>query len=61
VVVLSDPKYADNHRDAILNPVLVVEALSPSTEAYDRGFKSAPIPHHGVPLGVLPGILDEPN
>jgi Uma2 family endonuclease len=24
-----------------LNPALIVEVLSPSTEAYDRGFKSA--------------------
>jgi Uma2 family endonuclease len=41
VVVCREPKYADNQRDTLLNPVLVVEVLSPSTEAYDRGFKSA--------------------
>jgi Uma2 family endonuclease len=41
VVVCGQPKYADNHRDTILNPVLIIEVLSPSTEAYDRGFKSA--------------------
>jgi len=28
-------------KDAITNPVLVVEVLSPSTEAYDRGAKAA--------------------
>ena len=28
-------------QDAIANPLLVVEVLSPSTEAYDRGAKSA--------------------
>ena len=41
VVVCGEPKYADNHGDTILNSVLLVEFLSPSTEAYDRGFKSA--------------------
>jgi Uma2 family endonuclease len=41
VVVCGEPKYADNQRDTLLNPVLIVEVLSPSTEAYDRGFKSA--------------------
>ncbi len=28
-------------RDAMVNPVLVVEVLSESTEAYDRGAKAA--------------------
>jgi len=41
VVVCGEPLYADSHRDTILNPVFIVEVLSPSTEAYDRGFKSA--------------------
>jgi len=41
VVVCQEPKYVDNRRDTIVNPVLLVEVLSPSTEAYDRGFKSA--------------------
>jgi len=41
VVVCNEPKYADDHRDTLLNPVLIIEVLSPSTEAYDRGFKSA--------------------
>jgi len=41
VVVCDKPKYADNERDTLLNPLLIIEVLSPSTEAYDRGFKSA--------------------
>ena len=31
----------DNRRDVLLNPSLIVEVLSPSTEAYDRGGKVA--------------------
>ena len=38
-VVCGEPKLADNYKDTLLNPTLVVEVLSPSTEAYDRGFK----------------------
>ncbi len=39
VVVCGEPQYADGRIDTLLNPVLIVEVLSPSTEAYDRGFK----------------------
>jgi Uma2 family endonuclease len=41
VVICGDPRFADDQRDTLLNPTLIVEVLSPSTEAYDRGFKSA--------------------
>ena len=41
VVVCEEPKFADNQKDTLLNPTFVGEVLSPSTEAYDRGFKSA--------------------
>jgi len=41
VVICSKPEYADIHLDTLLNPALLVEVLSPTTEAYDRGFKSA--------------------
>jgi Uma2 family endonuclease len=42
VVVLSgDPKFEDGERDTLLNPAVVVEVLSPSTERYDRGLKFA--------------------
>jgi Uma2 family endonuclease len=39
VVVVCDPQFLDGHFDVVLNPVLLVEVLSPSTEAYDRGRK----------------------
>lgn len=41
VVVCDKPRFEDNVFDTLLNPVLIVEVLSPSTEAYDRGEKFA--------------------
>jgi Uma2 family endonuclease len=41
IVICGEPKFADDQRDTLLNPALIVEVLSPSTEAYDRGFKAA--------------------
>jgi Uma2 family endonuclease len=38
-VVCDKPCYADDERDVLLNPLLVVEVLSESTSAYDRGKK----------------------
>ena len=35
-----EPQYADARFDTLLNPTLVVEVLSPSTEDYDRGRKA---------------------
>src|ERR1019366_5811608 len=37
VVVCGEPQFLDETRDTLLNPSLIVEVLSPSTEAYDRG------------------------
>jgi len=39
VVVCETPQFNDAHRDTLLNPTLIVEVLSPTTEAYDRGEK----------------------
>jgi Uma2 family endonuclease len=39
VVVCGERRYLDGRRDTLLNPSLLVEVLSPSTEAYDRGRK----------------------
>ena len=39
VVVCGEEQYLDNQKDTLVNPVLVVEVLSPSTESYDRGQK----------------------
>ncbi len=38
-VVCGKPLFHDERTDIILNPVLVIEVLSPSTEAFDRGAK----------------------
>src|SRR5437868_4928738 len=40
-VVCGPPKFADDQIDTLLNPSLIVEVLSKSTEAHDRGFKFA--------------------
>ena len=39
VVACGEPRLEDGHFDTLLNPILVVEVLSPATEAYDRGKK----------------------
>lgn len=38
-VVCGEPLFEDGQRDILLNPTLIVEVLSPSTESYDRGRK----------------------
>jgi Uma2 family endonuclease len=38
-VVCGEPQFHDDRRDIITNPDLVIEVLSPSTEAFDRGAK----------------------
>jgi Uma2 family endonuclease len=39
VVVCGEPKFEDEYIDTLLNPTLIVEVLSSSTELYDRGKK----------------------
>lgn len=39
VVVCGEPQFEDENVDTLLNPTLIVEVLSPSTERYDRGRK----------------------
>ncbi|RKU16935.1 hypothetical protein C6500_17075 [Candidatus Poribacteria bacterium] len=41
VVFCGEPEFEDNVFDTLLNPTLVVEVLSPSTEVFDRGEKFA--------------------
>ncbi len=41
VVVCGEPRLEDQHFDTLLNPTVVIEVLSASTEAYDRGDKFA--------------------
>ena len=38
-VVCDEPQFHDERKDITLNPVFVIEVLSPSTEAFDRGAK----------------------
>lgn len=40
-VVCGEPSFEDAHVDTLLNPAVIVEVLSESTEAYDRGEKFA--------------------
>ncbi|MBO1049270.1 MAG: Uma2 family endonuclease [Dolichospermum sp. DEX182a] len=39
LVINGEPEFNDNRTDEILNPLVIVEVLSPSTEGYDRGEK----------------------
>jgi Uma2 family endonuclease len=39
VVVCDEPRFEDQHVDTLLNPTLIIEVLSESTELYDRGKK----------------------
>ncbi len=38
-VVCGEEEYLDNEYDTLLNPTVLFEVLSPSTESYDRGIK----------------------
>jgi Uma2 family endonuclease len=39
VVICGQPEFADDQKDTVLNPTVIIEVLSPSTETYDRGQK----------------------
>lgn len=39
VAVCGEPQFEDSEVDTLLNPTLVIDVLSPSTEGYDRGAK----------------------
>jgi Uma2 family endonuclease len=39
VVICDEPEYLDDFHDVVLNPKVIVETLSESTEAFDRGDK----------------------
>ncbi len=40
-VVCGTPQFEDTHLDTLINPTVLIEVLSPSTEAFDRGGKFA--------------------
>ena len=39
LVISGKPQFRDDHRDVINNPAVIIEVLSESTEAFDRGEK----------------------
>jgi Uma2 family endonuclease len=39
MVVCGQPEFADDRRDTVVNPVVIIEVLSDSTKNYDRGEK----------------------
>ncbi len=41
IVVCGELKFHDEHRDVLLNSAVIIEVLSPATEAFDRGEKWA--------------------
>ena len=41
LVVCGDMQFHDTYRDVLLNPLVIIEVLSPATEAFDRGEKWA--------------------
>lgn len=50
VVVCGEPEYHDAHQDVILNPKVIVETLSASTEGFDRGEKFNRLSEHNPSL-----------
>lgn len=39
VVICGEPEFYDEEKDVVVNPTVIMEVLSKSTETYDRGFK----------------------
>ena len=39
MVICGEPRYADDQKDTLLNPIVIVEVLSESTREYDLGRK----------------------
>jgi Uma2 family endonuclease len=40
-VICDPPRFEDEAADTVMNPVVIIEVLSPATEAFDRGEKFA--------------------
>jgi Uma2 family endonuclease len=38
-VVCGEPRFSDANKDSLINPTVLIEVFSPSTEAHDRGLK----------------------
>lgn len=39
VIVCGQPQFLDEYEDVLMNPTVIIEVLSPTTEAFDRGEK----------------------
>ena len=39
IVVCGEPQFSDEQKDTLLNPTVIIEVLSKSTQGYDRGGK----------------------
>lgn len=46
-VLCREPRLLDDEGDILLNPTVIFEVLSPSTEAYNRGLKA--VPYRSIP------------
>ena len=46
LVVCGEAQYLDEHQDVLINPKVIIEVLSPSTEAFDRTEKFARYREH---------------
>lgn len=58
-IVCGEPRFHDERRDVLINPTLLVEVLSPSTEVYDRGRKFSQYQRIPSLLGYLLVAQDE--
>jgi Uma2 family endonuclease len=50
VVICDEPKYLDEFKDVLLNPKVIFEVLSESTESFDRGTKLQRLRKHNPTL-----------
>jgi Uma2 family endonuclease len=50
LVICGEPEFHDAHTDIILNPKVIIEILSESTEAFDRGEKFQRLQKHNPTL-----------
>ena len=53
-VTCEEEKYADTEVDTLVNPTLLAEILSPSTEKYDRGKKARAVSVDAISQGTAP-------
>lgn len=62
-VVCGDPQFLTTSETTLLNPVVIIEVLSPSTEAYDRGnkfhcYETLPSLRHYVLVSSTSAVVD---